>query len=561
MPEKYSADIEEVLGVLSSEGETASFSASVSGLPEPYEAASLMDNGMVMWRPGLNSADRDILGLSGRPKEVMDARVRDFTRNDPLVSGAESHYRDSIIGSHYRLALKPNWRYLGLDEVWAKEHKAEVENAFKLASDSPKCYFDASGRKTFTEMLRLAVGVKFMGGEVLQTVEWIRDNSRPFKTAIQFVETDRLKGPSASIGSNIRGGVERDPKTGKPIAYYILRAHPSDYIYDVNLESYTADRILATKPWGRKQVLHYFEQARVDQTRGIAAIIASLKPLRAADRLQNVTLEQAILAATYASSVESELPSEQVFAAMGANQGNAIRKWTMDYMGALNEYTGGRNLMIDGVKVPVFFPGTKLNVKAVGTPGTIGSSFEASLHRHTAANLGMSYEEYTKDFTNANYSSLKAGVALTKRHMNAEKKILADRMANDILWLWYEEMFNNRQFTTLPKNAPSFYEKLNAEAYLSADWISSGWGQIDELKETQAAFLRIQYGLSTREDECARFGKDVGEVMAQQAIEQAEAKRLGLEYGSSQTENSLAPTPSTPSEPSIDTDEDKEIKK
>ena len=51
------------------------------------------------------------------------------------------------------------------------------------------------------------------------------------------------------------------------------------------------------------------------------------------------------------------------------------------------------------------FPGTKLNMTPMGTPGGVGTSFEASLHRNIAAALGVSYEEYSRDYSQTNYSS------------------------------------------------------------------------------------------------------------------------------------------------------------
>jgi len=67
-----------------------------------------------------------------------------------------------------------------------------------------------------------------------------------------------------------------------------------------------------------------------------------------------------------------------------------------------------------------------------------------------------------------------------------------------------------------------------SDAYCACDWIGAGRGQIDELKETQAAILRIKSGLSTYEDELGRLGKDWRKTLKQRARERKVATDLGL---------------------------------
>jgi capsid protein len=82
----------------------------------------------------------------------------------------------------------------------------------------------------------------------------------------------------------------------------------------------------------------------------------------------------------------------------------------------------------------------------------------------------------------------------------------------------------------LPKGVDSsaFYDPVMREALTHGTWIGAARGQIDEMKETQSAILRIKAGLSTYEAECARLGDDFRRVFEQQAREQRLAKELGL---------------------------------
>lgn len=495
-----------------------------------YEGASQFDKSVALWQPPLQSADADILPS----KNVLDARVRDMQRNDGYAQAGVQLHRDHIVGSMYMLNSRPDTTVLGLDDTWATEFQQEVEAKFMLAGESIKNWFDSSRINTFTGLVRLAVGVFTQGGEVLALADWIRETDRPFKSAIQMVDIDRLSTPYDRQGtdSRVRAGVQTDAR-GKPLGYHIRDAHPQDYMMGSRWQdTMTWSYVKSETPWGRPQALHIKEQFRVDQTRGVADMVAGLKETRIAKKFRDITLQQAVIAAMFAASIESDLPTEAVFGQMGAGNlapGDAAAAYAGQYLSAVSDYAGSsKNMKIDGVRIPHFFPGTRLSIKQVGDPAGVGQDFEASLLRHVAACLGVSYEELSKDFSKTNYSSARAGMLGTWRFMQARKKIVADRFANFIYWLWLEEQINTGGITSLPANAPNFYDPLMREAYGAADWIGAARGQIDELKETQAAVLRIKFGLGTHEDELARLGKDWRKVYAQLERERIDREARGI---------------------------------
>lgn len=493
-----------------------------------YDGASRFDKSVALWAPALRSADYDMLP----EKSITDARVRDSLRNDAYVAGGAALHKDNIVGSMYLLNSKPNIKVLGLDETWESEFQEEVEAKFTLWAESPDNWVDASRRNTLTGMVRLAVGVYVAAGEMLATVEWLRDGPRPFNTAIQMIDLDRLNTPYEKIGDiMVRGGVEHN-KYGAPQNFFIRKAHPSDFLDPGHMEWKT---VPIRKPWGRLQVLHFLEQTRPDQTRGIADMVAALKELRITKKFRDVTLQSAVVNATYAASIESELPTETVFQALGAGDFNKMQEqitgFASSYLGAIAEYAGkGRNFNIDGVKIPHLFPGTKLQMRPAGQGGPLGTDFESSLLRYIAAILGVSYEELSRDYTKTNYSSAKAAGNTTWKFMQSRKRMVADRFASSIFRLWLEEAINKGQITTITKSMPNWYDGLNADAYSTAEWIGASRGQIDELKETQAAVLRMKFGLATSEDELARLGKDWRSVYRQLAREQELRDKLGIDF-------------------------------
>ena len=180
-------------------------SAVAVGSP-PYEGAGRSDN-LALWQPSALSAD-DEIDISKGP---LDARVRDMLRNDSSVAGAATYHKDSIVGSLFLLNAKPMSAVLfnREDEVWEEEAQEEIEMKFGLWAESPECWADAQRTKTLTDIVRLAVGVDLAGGEILASAEWMPDDGRPFRTAIQMIDTDRLCTPFNAWNNNrIRRGVD-----------------------------------------------------------------------------------------------------------------------------------------------------------------------------------------------------------------------------------------------------------------------------------------------------------------------------------------------------------------
>lgn len=492
------------------------------------EGAERSSRETMRWTPSMGSPDRVINPV----KQMADARGRDMVQNDGYAAGAENLHKDNIVGSQYRLNAQPNWRVLGVDEKWAEEFQIVVENRFHTISDSEECWLDAARRNTFTGMIRLAVGGFVVTGEVVGTAEWIRESRRPFRTAIQLISPDRLSNPDGRADDRfLRRGIKRDAN-GRSLSYFFRMAHPSE-VFDLNSNLWK--EVAAEKPWGRKQVIHIIEQRLPDQSRGIADMVAALKQMRMTKHFQEITLQNAVVNASYAAAIESELPTSDVFAAIGANNTNALggfEDYLKFYMGAMSSYLdGAKTIALDGVKIPHLFPGTKLNLKPVGTPGGVGTDFEESLLRHTAAALGLSYEQFSRDYTKTNYSSARASMNETWKFMQSRKKAVADRLATNIYALWLEEEIAAGNIPLPPgKTRDWFYAPLVKDAITVCTWIGASRGQIDESKETDAALARIEGGLSTFEKECARLGEDFRAIFEQRAREQKMMKELGIEF-------------------------------
>ncbi|WP_191569214.1 phage portal protein [Paracoccus yeei] len=521
-----------------------------------YDGASKFDQ-LNTWYPPLRSADADLLP----EKPTLDARSRNMFANDAYVQGGATIQKDAVVGAVYRLNAKPQTKVLWgkEDDTWEEEFQEEVETKFSLWAESPRNWPDSRRRGTLTDLVRLAVGTHVTGGEVLGIGDW-QDDGRPYASSLLMIDADRLSNPMNGSANDkmIRGGVELN-RLGQPVAYHIRNRHPSDLFGGLNamLDVNRWARVRRETRWGRQNVLHLFEQLRPDQSRGVAAVVTALTEMRMLKHFRKTELQRAVIAATYAASIETDLPKDAMLA-MGAGEAseNPYIETIQQMMELMAGYSdASKNLHMEGAKIPVFVPNTHLKIQNPGASSPAGDKFEASMLRYIAASLGVSYEQLSRDYTQTNYSSARASIGEALRGMLPKKRMVADATANFVYRLWLEEAVNYNQLETLKRHSvPNFYDGLNAEAFANAEWIGAGQGQIDPLKETQAAVLKIKSGLSTQEHEIARIsGGDWRSVKRQIARERALDEKYGNPsiYDSNDTtdmENSLSGSPREASE-------------
>ncbi len=516
-----------------------------------YDAGARMDRQIAGWTPQLNSADVDML----QDKDLIDARARDLGKNDAYVQSGAMIHKDSIVGAFYMLNSKPEAKLLGKSDGWEEDFQEEVESLFTLWAESPQCWPDAERTKDFTSIIRLAVGIYVFGGEYLGTAEYIDQQAREYRTAIQMIDCDRLSTPFDKVNDrSIRGGFRFD-RYGAAQSAFIRSQHPSDYRFSLGGYSTPYWReVEMQKPWGRQQVIYIREQIRVDQSRAISELHAGMREVAMTRKFRDITLQKALMAASIAATIESELPAEAVYQQLGAGQGQqsmgeGMVDYAQEYLSAVNEYVGAsKNVLWDGVKIPHLFPGTKLQLQNAGDPAGVGQEYEDSLMRYAAAAMNLSSEEYSKNFKDSNYSSIRAAMANTGKFMRARKKIAADAMANQIYRLWLEEAINGDKLSTFrAKEGNRLYsngrQNMLFEAISRADWIGAALGQIDELKETQAAVLRIKFGLSTHEIELAKQGQDWRKINKQLQRERLDREARGIVLIEDNSVNAASGTP------------------
>lgn len=503
-------------------------------LATAFHGASFTDTDLARWSPSLQSDDGGLI----REKNTLDARSLDTVRNDGYIAGARQIHVDNIVGEYFRLVAKPNFQYLAtldkrFDEVWADEFKEAAEVAFTNYVESEEYWIDASQKRSFTELVRTAYLSYFDTGEALATAEWI-DAGGPNKTAIQMINPVRLSTPQGQMdGPMLRGGVQLN-KRGAPIGYHIREALP-DVMQTMRSRAYKWRYIPRRKRWGRLQVIHIMDADRPEMNRAVSKLVAVLETIPSCKKFRKIQLQRAVLNSLYAATLESDLPSEAAFHTIGVSttkNGVAVQEdvpYMNYYLNEVLKYTKASGAMkMDGVRIPHLPPGTKLKLNAANGVDAVGSEFEKSLLNYTATALGLSRERFMRDFSETNYSSARFGDLDSWKMFMVKRKFVPGKFGSHVYSLFLEEEMDLRRLPMPAGTRISFWDAK--AAFSSCEFIGSGRGQIDEVKETQAAIMRIASGLSTFEKEYARMGADYRDMFRQRMKEMQLHKDMGLPF-------------------------------
>ncbi|SEQ48936.1 phage portal protein, lambda family [Amphritea atlantica] len=485
-----------------------------------YQGAGVGHGGqLARWSPGLKTADAALLP----DLKMGNARAEDVVRNNAFASNGVQLHVDNIVGDNFRLSYKPLWESLGVKEVEALAFIRDVEQIWQeVAEDPVGCYLDAERKRTFTMIMRETVSVHTRLGEDFCSAEWIDRPGSLIHTAIKQISPKRISNPGNGADSDlVRGGVESD-QYGAALAYHIRQGNSSYYGMGDGM-GHTWKRVARDTGWGRPKIIHTFEPTEDGQTRGANQFLSVLEQLQILPKLHHTTLQNAIVNAMYAVSLESDLGPDAGAALIG---GENSTEMLQKYMLAINEFRNGGLNIGDGVKALQLMPNERLNLHTSGNADNGYTQLESGVLGWIAAGLNLSKEGLSKDFTKLSYSTARASMLEQWRYFMGRRKIIPARKGAVIFSLVLEDLLHSKQLK-LPKGATrDFYQARGA--WCNCGFIGTGRMAIDGLKDVKEAILRVEYGFSTYEKELAQMGQDYQEVFKQQVREQKEREAAGL---------------------------------
>jgi lambda family phage portal protein len=481
----------------------------------PYIAASRTHQDLARWRPRSWSAQ----GALSQDRQLLGARIHDLARNDGWSSPGVQRLVDNVIGAGWRLVAKPNARRLGIEQDAADELANDMESAWQEYCEDPENLGDVAGQNSVGLQQALAFKHWAWDGEIVSVFYFVDDRPRQYGTALGIIDPSRLSTPQGMIESDrLREGIRLGPNAER-LGYYIRVGHPDDPIAVQGSLMPRWEYVERSTSWGRRNVIHHFEPSRAGQLRGVPMLSAVVKKMRMLGRYDEVELQAAVLNALLTAFIETPFDQGALAAALGG-AGEAD-----PYTDARADYHEQAPINMDGLRMGFLFPGEKPVLADSKRPSSGFEPFMRYGLRNMASAAGMSYEQWSMDWSQVNYSSARAALLEVWRGLTARQ----GHFAGGFQQPWYcnvmEEAFETGKIKP-PTGAPSFQD--GRAAYCAARWIGPGRGWVDEEKEATGAGLRMQYGLSTLERECAIQGLDWQDVVRQRARERKELEAAGL---------------------------------
>lgn len=491
----------------------------------PYDSADIYGDHMALWQPYLWSPDTEL----NPNRDRIVSRVRDMVRNDGWASGGVTRILDNAIGPNFRPISKPDHRWLkaqtgiaGFDAAWAHEFGRAVEANYRGWALDPGRWCDIERSQGVAGIYYTAFRHKIVDGDALAMMRWEPRRMGPglaqYATAVQGIDPDRMSNPMNVFDmAHCRGGVQINDD-GAAVGYHIREAHQGDW-YNA-AKSLHWQYVPRETSFGRPIIIHDFERDRFGQHRGGAGVLSPvLQRLKMLVKYDTTELDASIVNAIFGAYLESPFDHALLNDALGEEAPlNA-------YQDQRSAFHDERKIVLGNVRVPTLFPGEKMSVANGGRSTSNFEGFEGAMLRNAASGMGISAQQLSQNWSDVNYSSARAALLEAWKTMERRRAGFVAGFSHQVYLTFLEESFDSDDYP-LPAGAPDFIDARHA--YGKALWIGPAKGWVDPVAEKEGAWLGMEIGLSTLEDEAADQGKDWEENLDQLEVEAKAYDARGL---------------------------------
>lgn len=472
-------------------------------LDSAYNAGSSVRPSMKSFQPLERPVDSDITGSL----EMMRARSRDIIRNSSIGAGIIKLMCRGVIGDGLKLMPAIDANTLNLTNEEVKKIENIIEHEFNLWAESVFC--DTEKTLNFYAMQDLAFSSYLENGDVFALLTYIKNPVTDYSLSINIIESDLCKTPVNFMDKDgVMLGVRKN-KYNAPVSYFFKTNMPKNEMQAYNYYSYYEDdsvfrEIPAYDSHNRRQLLHIYKKNRPGQTRGIPFLVPVIEQLKQIERYADAELMASVISSKFT-----------VF----------IKNPNLDSI-APDNITGEPNVMNsndmhlgDGV-IAELGNGQDISIANPARPNAQFADFISFTIKKIGMGLGLPYEVLMQSF-NSSYSASRGSL------LEAEKTFLKYRQAfiNDFCKPIYEHFID--ELVELGKiKAPNYHIPSIKKAYLGAYWIAPKRSQIDEVKEVNAAMLRIEAGLSNKTIETMQLTGMKYERVLEQRKNEIELEKL-----------------------------------
>lgn len=423
---------------------------------------------------------------------TIRSRSREMSKNSPHYKRFLELFVCNIVGNGFALKAMPSKSKtdFSVDEDTAKF----LQNHWWRWGNVP-ARVDETGRKNLVEILQLCAENWARDGEFFIHLNTSAQNI--YGISLRVIRPDACDERINEVyeGRLIRNGVELNPTTLRPVAYWFNASKEDE-----------STLMLHNKPRLRipaSQIVHGFTQHDECQTRGIPhghAVLAKLKMLEEYDKAELV-------------AARDEANTLGTFYAPSGRDGE-IGKWS--------------DKAKDGVRSLESKPGTKLLLPqgwdyknhTPQHPNREVTAFKNTMLRDIASGLGLEYACFANDWAGVSYSSVRQGTLAERDMWQMYQGRFITQCLDRIYAAWLRSMLNL---------AVSGNLSLASFDYLyDHEFRGRRWGWVDPLKDVNASVIAVREGWKTNEQIAAEFGTDYFENIDAKGKEEEARKNAGL---------------------------------
>lgn len=488
---------------------------------------------------------RGVTATLNSPAQDIDSKIagsralsRDMAMNTTLATAIFRRLKTNVIGAGLQVQPRPDWKYLGITEETAQEFVQDAIREFDMWAGSQES--DYTGQASFNEQQGLLFVQALYDGDAFFTLPWVASQRSgwPYETTVRVIDADLVRTPDEDwlinhpvpTTAKIRNGVEYDAN-GRLAAYWVANYYRNDY-WDLEDIQKSFARIPVYDINGERQIFHVLEHERHAQRRGIPLLAPVVDQLKQFSRLAENELMAHLMASLFTVFIRDQsgmggllqegfIPSETVDGGGGYGI-NSPQEAKADSAPYNYELGPGSIYYLDDNK--------DISIAETRDKKDIAPFFKA-MASLVAAAIEIPHDVVMLTFDNS-YSALRGAVLeASKRYEVLRKTHGKSRIVQPV----YEAVMHEAILKGRIK-APRFFDDIGyRQAWLRAEVVGAGWGQIDPVKEAKAAVLKISNGLSTHEEQYAldRGGR------WQSMIERAAAERAIMFEAGIPTESTL----------------------
>lgn len=408
------------------------------------------------WGYGVTSQNQKIAEALPKLRE----RSRDLSRNYGFSKNAIRRIGNNVVGTG--VLASP------VSKTKDKKEEELTKSVWKEWAETTDCDFDE--QQNFYGIQKMAVKTAAKSGSCIIRRVWKKYKKGSLSLELQVLEPDFLDKSKTGVvyenGEFTFQGIQFNAK-GKKIAYWIFDKHPRDF----KVES---------KPVPAEDIIHLFDLEDPGQVDGLpfnSSVIVETKDFA---EYRDAQLIRQKIAACFAVFVQGD-DTAGIPVVNGDKETDSFEK-------------------VEPGMIEHLSPGKTVQFANPPTTEGFGEYSRQSLLGQ-AAGMGISYEAYTGDLSNVNFSSGRMG--WIEFHRNVEDwqwNMLIPMMCNRV-WKWFTQA--------------AFLSGLIPNKDIGVIWTPPRREMIDPVKETQALVKQVRAGLLSWQDAVRQLGYSPEEILAQ----------------------------------------------